>query len=106
MLKKILGTMLLLGLPCAIGCICLSEEIVLIMAGEEYLASAQSLKILMISFIFKLLGDVYIFQVYLKNTIIITPIIAKIGAIKPISNAINCPVIVVPILAPIITPID
>ena len=40
-----------------------------------------------------------------KKTIRITPTIANTGAKTPISKAINCPVIVVPIFAPIITQI-
>ena len=59
-LKKILGIMLLLALPCAIGCMCLSEEIVIIMAGKEYVEATQSLRILMISFVFTLLGECFL----------------------------------------------
>ena len=60
MLKKTLGVLLTLGLPCAIGCICLSQEIVLIIAGEEYIKASSALCILMLSFVFSLVGGSFL----------------------------------------------
>ena len=60
MLKKILGALLILGLPCAIGAICLSKEIILVIAGEEYLQASSVLCILMVSFLFSLFGDSFL----------------------------------------------
>ncbi len=56
MLNKALGVLITLGLPCAIGSICLSEEIVLIISGREYIGASTALCILMIGFIFSLVG--------------------------------------------------
>lgn len=60
MLQKTLNVLLTIGLPCAIGCICLSEEIVLIISGEKYLAAAPALSILMIGFMFSLIGGSFL----------------------------------------------
>ena len=57
MLKKVLGTMLVFALPCVVGCMCLSEEIILIIAGKEYLGAVSALRILLVSFVFTLLGE-------------------------------------------------
>lgn len=60
MLKKTLNVLLTIGLPCAIGCICLSKEIVVIISGENYISSAPALSILMIGFIFSLIGGSFL----------------------------------------------
>jgi O-antigen/teichoic acid export membrane protein len=60
MLRKILSVLLTLGLPCAIGGMFLSKEIILIIAGEEYIAASSSLCILMISLIFSLVGGSFL----------------------------------------------
>lgn len=59
-LKKVLGYFALLGLPCIIGTICVSEELVQIIAGEEYLGAIPVLQILMIGFVFDLFGNSFI----------------------------------------------
>lgn len=56
MLKKALSVLLIIGLPCAVGSICLAKEIILIIAGQEYISSAFTLCILMVSFLFSLVG--------------------------------------------------
>lgn len=60
MLKKVLSVLITLGLPCAIGCICLSKEIVLIISGSQYVAASNALGILMICFIFSLVGGSFL----------------------------------------------
>lgn len=55
-LRKILGFNALLGLPCAVGTFFLSDEIILIIAGNEYSEASSVLKILMIGFVFTLFG--------------------------------------------------
>lgn len=65
LLKKILGVLLTLGLPSAIGCICMSQEIILIISGEEYLPAAPVLSVLMICFIFSLLGGSFLGNIVL-----------------------------------------
>lgn len=57
LLKKILGFYLLLGLPCAVGTIMLSNDIIYIIAGEDFKEAASVLQILMIGFIIKLFGE-------------------------------------------------
>lgn len=60
MLKKALSVLITLGLPCAIGCICLSKEIVLIISGSQYLDASTALSILMVCFIFSLMGGSFL----------------------------------------------
>lgn len=60
MLKKTLGVLLTVGLPCAIGCICLSQEIVIIISGEQYIAAAPVLSILMVGFMISLIGGSFL----------------------------------------------
>lgn len=60
MLKNILSILLLLGVPCVIGACCLSEEIVLLIAGNTYIKAVPSLKILMVSLVFSLFGDCFL----------------------------------------------
>lgn len=56
LLRKILGFITVLGLPCATGVFLLSEEVVTIVGGETYLAAAPALRILMLALLFSLFG--------------------------------------------------
>ena len=56
LLRKILGFITVLGLPCATGVFLLSEEIVQIVGGESYLAAAPALRILSLALLFSLYG--------------------------------------------------
>lgn len=56
LLRKILGFITVVGLPCATGIMLLSEEVVQIVGGETYLAAAPSLRILMLALLFSLYG--------------------------------------------------
>lgn len=59
-LKKVFGVLVLIGLPCIAGVISLSNEIVLIVGGDSYQASAVPLTILMISFGCSLVGGSFL----------------------------------------------
>ncbi len=56
LLGKILNFNLTLGLPCAVGTILLAKEAILVIAGEAYVDSTFVLQIMMIGFVFSLLG--------------------------------------------------
>ena len=56
LLRKILGFNLLLGLPCAVGCVMIAKDIILVISGEAYIAAAPVLQILMVGFVFSLIG--------------------------------------------------
>lgn len=56
LLRKILGFITVLGLPCAVGVFLLAEEIILIVGGETYLAAAPVLQVLMFALLFSLFG--------------------------------------------------
>lgn len=60
LLRKILGFNLTLGLPCVIGIIMLAEEVVLIIGGNEYLGAASVLRVLILSFMFSLVGGSFL----------------------------------------------
>ena len=60
LLRKVFGVLVFVGLPCIVGTISLSKEIVLIIGGESYSASAMSLSILMVSFGFCLIGGSFL----------------------------------------------
>lgn len=56
LVKKVFGFNALFGLPLAVGTFMMSNDIILIFAGEEYLASGHVLQVLMIGFVFTLFG--------------------------------------------------
>ncbi len=56
LLRKILGFITVLGLPCVTGVFLLSEEIILIVGGETYLAAAPALRILALALLISLYG--------------------------------------------------
>lgn len=60
LLNKVFGIFLTLGVPLAVGTICLSRNIVLILSGKEYVAASDTLRILMLSFIFDLYGGAFL----------------------------------------------
>lgn len=65
LLRKVLNIFITLGLPCFIGVISLSKEIILLIAGNEYLLAALPLKILMFSFLFSLVGGSFLGNIVL-----------------------------------------
>lgn len=56
LLRKVLGFNMLLGLPCAVGGISISEDIIRVIAGDAFIEAAPVLQILMVGFIFSLIG--------------------------------------------------
>ena len=60
LLYKVLGFHIIIGIPIVLGVFFLSEEIILIIAGKEYVDSIVILKILMIGSLFTLLGGSFI----------------------------------------------
>lgn len=60
LLRKVLGFNALVGLPLAVGAFMLSKDIILIIAGEEFLEAGSVLQILMIGFVFTLFGGSFL----------------------------------------------
>ncbi len=56
LLRKLLGFNLLLGLPCVVGQMVLSKDIILIVAGRDFLEAAPVLQIRALSMLFALFG--------------------------------------------------
>lgn len=56
LLRKLLGFNFLVGLPCVTGLIVLSNDIVLLMAGSDFVEASPILKIRALSLLFSLLG--------------------------------------------------
>ena len=56
LLSKIFSVFLLIGLPCVAGAISIADNIILLIAGEAYIGSQPVLQILMLSFLFSLVG--------------------------------------------------
>lgn len=60
MLKKTFSIMIMIGLPCVAGCIALSKEIVLLVGGEHFIGASIPFAILILSFLFSLLGGSFL----------------------------------------------
>lgn len=56
LLRKVLGFNLLFGLPCAVGVSVIAEDIIKVVAGQAFMEASIVLKILMLGFIFSLIG--------------------------------------------------
>lgn len=56
LLRKVLGFNFFLGLPCAVGCCVIAEDVIRVVAGDAFIEAAPALQILMIGFIFSLVG--------------------------------------------------
>ncbi len=57
LLRKMLGFNAILGVPCAVGCCVLAKDIILIIAGVEYIEAVPVLQILMVAFVINLFGS-------------------------------------------------
>ena len=66
LLRKVLGFNILFGLPCAVGCCIMSDDVVRVLAGDAFIEAAPVLQILMIGFIISLVGGNF-----LGNTILL-----------------------------------
>lgn len=60
LLRKVLGFNLSLGLPMVVGVLMLSKELVLIVGGDEYITASPVLKILILGFMFSLVGGSFL----------------------------------------------
>lgn len=60
MLRKVLGFILILGLPIFVGAFSLSEDIIYIIAGEKFLDAIIVFRILLFSFLFSLIGGSFL----------------------------------------------
>lgn len=60
LLRKVFDILVFIGMPAIVGAMVLSNEIVMIVGGESYLASALPLSVLMLSFGFSLLGGSFL----------------------------------------------
>lgn len=65
LLRKVLQVFLTIGLPCFAGVTVMANEIILIIAGKGYTEAALVLQILMISFLFSLVGGSFLGNVVL-----------------------------------------
>lgn len=68
MLRKILAVFLVIGLPCFAGAFAISNDLILLVAGAEYVAAGLPLKIAMFSFLFSLLGGSFLGNVVLLSS--------------------------------------
>lgn len=59
LLEKIINTVTILIIPIAIGICILSNEIIIIIAGDEYIQASNSLRILSITLIFAVIGAIF-----------------------------------------------
>ena len=65
LLRKVLLTFITIGLPCYVGATILAKESILIIAGKGYIEGALTLQILLISFLFSLVGGSFLGNVVL-----------------------------------------
>lgn len=65
LLRKILGLIIVLGLPCVVGTIAISKNIIYLVGGESYLAATSTLKILAVGLFFSLFGGGFIGNIIL-----------------------------------------
>ncbi len=56
LLRKTLSVLIAIGLPCSVGCICLSKNIILLVAGQSYHESALVLRVLSVGIFFLIVG--------------------------------------------------
>lgn len=60
LLRKVLQFNITLGLPCIIGTVVLSRDVIRVVAGEAFISAAPVLQILMIGFLFSLFGGSFL----------------------------------------------
>lgn len=65
LLRKVLNVFLTLGIPCFAGAFIMAKEIVLIIGGENYIEATTALQILLISFLFSLIGGNFLGNIVL-----------------------------------------
>lgn len=60
LVAKIFNALVTVGFPCAVGSICLSKQIVLLIGGESFIGAKESLIVLMLFFLVKLFGEYFL----------------------------------------------
>lgn len=60
MLRKVLQFNMTLGLPCVVGIIMISDDIIMVLSGNRFIEAAPVLQILMIGFFFSLIGGSFL----------------------------------------------
>ena len=60
LLSKVFNFYITFGLPCVVGAIVLSREIILIVAGNKFISSSIVLEILMIAVLFDIIGGMFL----------------------------------------------
>lgn len=95
LLKYTANIILVLGLPCLIGINLLAEEIILTMAGNEYLGAVSSLRVLTISLAFSFaggfIGNIILLPSKRENIMLVGSIISAI--VNLILNLILIPIL-------------
>lgn len=94
LLNKILGLFIMLGLPCVVGILILAKEIILIVAGPDYLEAVLTLRILAIAFFFSLFGGSFMGNIILlpaKKEKYYMEICCFTALVNVITNAIFIP---------------
>ena len=67
LLRKVLAVVLSIGIPCWMGGTILSKEIILIIGGKNFLEATLVLQILMLSFLFSLVGGSFLGNMVLPS---------------------------------------
>lgn len=67
LLRKILGFNITLGLPCTVGVVLLSKDIIQLVAGKQFLPASGVLRILMIAFFISLFGGSFLGNIVLLS---------------------------------------
>lgn len=60
LLRKILSFNISLGLPCVVGVLMLSEDIVFVVGGSEFMEAAPVIRVLILAFMFSLVGGSFL----------------------------------------------
>lgn len=68
MLRKILAVFLVIGMPCFAGAFAIANDLILLVAGEEFAAAGLPLQIAMFSFLFSLIGGSFLGNVVLLSS--------------------------------------
>lgn len=68
LLTKVFGVIMLIGIPCYFGASVTAKEIILIIAGPEYADAIMPFRILLLSFLFSLVGGSFLGNIVLLSS--------------------------------------
>ena len=94
LLRKVVGFFMLIGVPCLVGTIMLSSDIILLVAGPEYEASVLVLRIRVVGLFFNLFGASFFGNIVLlpsKNEKVFMKICCMTAVVNLILNYILIP---------------